>query len=182
MEEDVERVATIPSNGDGRGASGSVRVLVVEDQEPFRRFVCSTLGKRPELQIVCEVSDGQDAVRKAGELHPDLILLDVGLPSLNGIEAAQQIRKLSHKSKILFVSQESDTDVVQEALRIGALGYVVKVNAASDLLPAVEAVCQGERFVSAGLAGQVPADFADHQAPNRLHPDQILAPQPEAED
>src|ERR1700746_3586287 len=146
-------VAIIPSNGNGRGISGSVRVLVVEDHEPFRRFLCSSLEKRPELQIVCEVSDGQDAVRKAGELHPDLILLDVGLPTLNGIEAARQIRKLSHKSKILFVSQESDADVVQEALRIGALGYVVKVNAASDLLPAVEAVCQGKRFVSAGLAG-----------------------------
>ena len=175
-------MAIIPSNGNGRGISGSVRVLVVEDHEPFRRFLCSTLEKRPELQIVCEVSDGRDAVRKAGDLHPDLILLDVGLPTLNGIEAARQIRKLSHKSKILFVSQESSADVVQEAFRIGALGYVAKAHAGSDLLPAVEAVCQGERFVSAGLAGQVPADFADHQAPNRLHPDQILAPQPEAED
>src|ERR1700746_3078219 len=174
MEEDVERVATIPSNGDGRGASGSVRVLVVEDQEPFRRFVCSTLEKRPELQIVCEVTDGQDAVRKAGELHPDLILLDVGLPSLNGIEAARQIRKLSHKSKILFVSQESDADVVQEALRIGALGYVVKVNAASDLLPAVEAVCQDRRFVSAGLALHIPDERAEMQAPKRLHSDEIV--------
>jgi DNA-binding NarL/FixJ family response regulator len=115
--------------------TSAFRVLVVEDHEPFRRFVCSMLEERPELQIVCEVSDGQDAVRKAAELHPDLILLDVGLPSLNGFEAARQIRKLSHKSKILFVSQESSADVVQEAFRIGALGCVVKVNAGSDLLP-----------------------------------------------
>jgi len=159
--------------------TSAFRVLVVEDHEPFRRFVCSTLEKRPELQIVCEVSDGQDAVRKAGELHPDLILLDVGLPSLNGIEAARQIRKLSHKSKILFVSQESDADVVQEALRIGALGYVVKVNAASDLLPAVEAVCQGERFVSAGLAGQVPAELVDGEVSNRVHQHEVLGSLPE---
>src|ERR1700741_4605956 len=100
--------------------TSAFRVLVVENQEPFGRFVCSTLEKRPELQIVCEVSDGKDAVRKAGDLHPALILLDVGLPSLNGIEAARQIRKLSHKFKILFVGQESDADVVQEAFRIGA--------------------------------------------------------------
>ena len=162
--------------------TSAFRVLVVEDQEPFRRFVCSTLEKRPELQIVCEVSDGQDAVRKSGELHPDLILLDVGLPSLNGIEAARQIRKLSHKSKILFVSQESDADVVQEAFRIGALGYVAKINSGSDLLPAVEAVCQGKRFVSAGLAGHVPAELAGTRVPNRLHPDEVHGSPPEAGD
>jgi DNA-binding NarL/FixJ family response regulator len=163
--EDVERMATVTS---------SFRVLVVEDREPFRRFVCSTLDKRPELQIVCEVSDGQDAVRKAAELHPDLILLDVGLPSLNGIEAARQIRKLSQKSKILFVSQESSADVVQEAFRIGALGYVVKANAGSDLLPAVEAVCQGKRFVSARLAGHVPAELVHGHVSKRVHQAEVL--------
>jgi len=155
-------------------ATSAFRVLVVEDHEPFRRFARSTLEKRPELQIVCGVSDGQDAVRKAGELHPDLILLDVGLPSLNGIEAARQIRKLSHKSKILFVSQESDADVVQEALRIGALGYVVKRNAGGELLPAVEAVCQGKRFLSTGLEGLVPAELADGQVSKRVQQHEVL--------
>jgi DNA-binding NarL/FixJ family response regulator len=154
--------------------TSTFRVLVVEDHEPFRCFVCSRLEKRPELQIVCEVSDGQDAVRKAGELHPDLILLDVGLPSLNGIEACRQIRKVSHKSKILFVSQESDADVVQEAFRIGALGYVAKVNAGSDLLPAVEAVCQGKRFVSAELASQVPAELVAGQSFKHVHQHAVL--------
>ena len=135
-----------------------------------------------KLLIVCEVSDGQDAVRKAAELHPDLILLDVGLPSLNGIEAARQIRKLSQKSKILFVSQESSADVVQEAFRIGALGYVIKANAGSDLLPAVEAVCQGKRFVSAGLAGHVPAELAEGQVSRRLNSDAVVDLLPEVGD
>jgi DNA-binding NarL/FixJ family response regulator len=162
-------------------ATSTFRVLVVEDQEP-RRFVCSTLEKRPELLIVCEVSDGQDAVRKAGELHPDVILLDVGLPSLNGIEAARQIRRLSHKSKILFLSQESDADVVREVFRIGALGYVAKAHAGSDLLPAVEAVCQGNRFVSAVLAGQVTAELADGQVSKRLHSDGVVDLPPEVGD
>jgi DNA-binding NarL/FixJ family response regulator len=142
-----------------------VSVLVVEDYEPFRRFICSTLGKIPELLIVEEVSDGLEAVQKAQKLQPGLILLDVGLPTLNGIEAARQISKLSPKSKILFVSQESSVDVVQEALRVGALGYVVKTHAGIELLAAVEAVCQGRRFVSAGLARPVPADFADVRLP-----------------
>jgi len=141
--------------------SSSSRVLVVDDHEPFRRFICSTLGKRPELRIVGEVSDGLEAVKKAQELQPDLILLDVGLPTLNGIGAARQIRKLSPESKILFVSQESSSDVVQEALTIGALGYIAKTNTRIELLPAVEAVCLGRRFVSPGLAGHVPAELAD---------------------
>jgi DNA-binding NarL/FixJ family response regulator len=131
----------------------SVRVLVVDDNEPFRRFVCSTLGENPELQVIGEVSDGLEAVQKAEELQPDLIVLDIGLPTLNGIEAARRIRKLAPESKILFVTQESSDDVVQEALRLGALGYVVKTHAGSELLPAVEAVCQGREFVSRGLSG-----------------------------
>ena len=130
----------------------SVRVLVVDDYEPFRRFVCSTLGKRPEMQIVCEVSDGLEAVQKAEKLQPDLILLDIGLPTLDGIEAARQIRELAPESKIIFVSQESSRDVVQEALSLGTCGYVVKTKAGSDLLAAVDAVLEGRHFVSVGLS------------------------------
>jgi DNA-binding NarL/FixJ family response regulator len=127
---------------------------VVDDYEPFRRPVVSILQKRPELQIICELSDGLEATQKAEELRPDLILLDIGLPKLNGIEAARRIRKLSPKSKILFVSQESSADVVQEALSLGALGYVVKMHAGKDLLAAVEAVLQGRLFLGSGLSDQ----------------------------
>ena len=133
--------------------TASIRVLVVDDYEPFRRFICSTLGKRPEWQIVGEVSDGLEAVQKAQELQPDLIVLDVGLPSLNGIEAARRMRKLSPKSKILFLSQESSADVVQEALALGALGYVVKARSGSELLAAVEAVLENRQFIGSGLSG-----------------------------
>jgi DNA-binding NarL/FixJ family response regulator len=127
---------------------------VVDDCEEFRRFICSTLRTRPELQIVGEVSDGLEAVHKAEELRPDLIVLDIGLPTLNGIEAARQIRKVAPECKILFVSQESSADVVREALVLGALGYVVKAHAGSELLAAVEAVLQGRQFVSSGLLGE----------------------------
>jgi DNA-binding NarL/FixJ family response regulator len=130
----------------------SVRVLIVEDFEPFRRLVCSTLGNEADLQVICEVSDGLEAVRKAAELQPDLILLDIALPTLNGIEVARHIRKLLPESRIVFVSQESAADIVQESLRLGALGFVVKTRIASDLLLAVQAVRQGRQFVSSGLA------------------------------
>jgi DNA-binding NarL/FixJ family response regulator len=95
------------------------------------------------MQIICEASDGLEAVLKAEELQPDLILLDVGLPGLNGIEVAKRVRKLSPGSTILFVSQESSADLVREALAVGARGYVVKTDAGSELLPAVDAVLQG---------------------------------------
>jgi DNA-binding NarL/FixJ family response regulator len=135
-----------------------IRVLVVEDFAPFREFVCSTLGHRPSLRVICEVSDGQEAVQKAEELKPGLILLDIGLPTIDGIEAARQIREIAPESKIIFVSQESSLDVVQEALNLGARGYVVKIRAAIDLLAAVEAVLEGRQFVSGGLSGH---DFTD---------------------
>src|ERR1700722_2963583 len=128
--------------------TSSVRVLVVDDFEPFRRFVCGMLEKSPNLQFVSEASDGLEAVQKAKEFKPELILLDVGLPKLNGIEAARQVRKLAPESRIIFVSQESSPDLVEEALNLGARGYVVKTRAAIDLLPAVEAVLEGRRFVS----------------------------------
>jgi DNA-binding NarL/FixJ family response regulator len=145
-----------------------VRVLVVDDYEPFRRFVCSTLGKSSDLQVVGEADDGLEAIHKAEELQPDLIVLDIGLPTLNGIEAARRIRKLSPESKILFVSQESSADVVQAALRVGALGYVVKSHAGIELLAAVQAVRQGGRFLSSGLSGQHSTDASDSQALDRL--------------
>jgi DNA-binding NarL/FixJ family response regulator len=90
-------------------------------------------------------------VRKAEELHPELILLDIGLPTLNGMAAARQIRTLSPESKIIFVSQESSAVLIEEALGTGAVGYVIKTKLASDLLAAVDAVLNGRQFVSSGL-------------------------------
>ena len=137
---------------------------MVEDSEPFRRFICSTLRKKPELQIIGETSDGLEAVQKAEELQSDLIVLDIGLPTLNGIEAARRIRKLAPQSKILFVSQESSANVVQEALSLGALGYVVKAHAGSQLLAAVGAVLEDRQFVSSGLSGHPFTDASDSKA------------------
>jgi DNA-binding NarL/FixJ family response regulator len=122
--------------------------LVVDDFEDWRHFVSSILEKTPNWHVVCEVSDGLEAVKKAQELKPDLILLDISLPKLNGIEAARQIRKLAPNSTILFLSANDDMDIAGEALNVGASGYVVKSDARSELLSAVQAAIQGKRFVS----------------------------------
>jgi DNA-binding NarL/FixJ family response regulator len=129
-----------------------MRVLIVDDYEPWHAFVATTLHKETELQVVGKVSDGLQAVQMAQELQPDLILLDIGLPKLNGIEAARRIREVSPASKIVFVSENRSADVAEEALSTGAGGYVVKSDAASELLPAIKAVLEGKRFVSASLA------------------------------
>jgi two-component system nitrate/nitrite response regulator NarL len=135
----------------------SARILLVEDFEPMLRYEASLLQENPEWQIIGEATDGLEAVLKAEELRPDLILLDIGLPKLNGIEAARQIRKTIPESRIIFVSLESSTTVVAEALRMGARGYVLKIRTESDLLAAVQAVLEGGRFVSRGLiAGRTP--------------------------
>jgi DNA-binding NarL/FixJ family response regulator len=100
-----------------------------------------------------EAFDGEEAVQKAKELQPDLIIMDIGLPLLNGIEAARQIRSVSPDSKIVFLTCNNLTDVAREAFNAGAGAFVVKHDAADELIPAVEAVLQGRRYVSKHLAG-----------------------------
>lgn len=130
------------------------RIMVVDDFREWRRKVRSIFQHRQELLVVGEASDGAEAVRKAAELKPDLVVLDIGLPKLNGIEAAARISRLSPGSKILFLSQENDPVAVQAALETGAWGYVHKVCAGAELLSAVAAILHGRRFVSRGISGE----------------------------
>jgi CheY-like chemotaxis protein len=125
---------------------------VVDDFVPWRSYVIAKLAENPALHIVGFASDGLEAVQKAAELQPELILMDINLPNLSGISAARRIQELSLKTKILFVSQNLDLDVVRAALDAGGFGYVVKSSAESELLPAVEAVVLGKTFVSGQFA------------------------------
>ena len=136
----------------------SFKILLVDDFEDFRRFVRSAQQQRTEFEIT-EASDGLQAVERAEKLDADLILLDIGLPRMNGFEVARRVRYLAPGAKILFVSQESSPDVVRKALSIGARGYIHKLRAGSDLLPAIEAVFRGEQFVSDGLIPALPSSL-----------------------
>ena len=140
-----------------------VRVLVVDDNPSWRHTISSIVQEKHGLQVVGEAGDGLRAVQKAQELRPDLILLDIGLPSLNGINVARQIRERCPNSKILFLSAQRDWDIVEEALHAGAVGYVVKSDAGGELLPAVKAVLRDKQFVSASLRGH------DSNAPKDDH-------------
>ena len=137
------------------------RILVVDDYEPFRRVVRLVLEIRNDLQIVGEASDGLEAVQKANLLQPDLILLDIDLPTLNGIQVARRLRDLVPRAKVLFLSVESSSDVVREALKMGS-GYVYKLHVGSELLPAIEAVLEHKQFVSSGLESSEGTDSPAH--------------------
>ena len=125
----------------------ALRTLVVDDHEDLRKLLRSMLQEKTECVIVGEALDGLQAVEQAEQLQPDLILLDLSLPKLNGIEASRRIRKLSPNSKIVFLSQDNSPEIVQEALRHGAAGYLLKSDA-TELPLVVEAILQGEVFVS----------------------------------
>jgi DNA-binding NarL/FixJ family response regulator len=128
-----------------------IRVLVVEDFEPFRRVLRSALQERSDLQLVGEVSDGLDAVQAARVMQPDLILMDIGLPTMNGIEAVKRIKAESPALKVLFVSENRHPEVVQEALSKDVGGYVLKSDVARELVAAMQAVLEGRRFISSSL-------------------------------
>lgn len=129
---------------------GPISILVADDFEPWRQYVCSMLQTRPEFCVVAEVGDGLEAVQKVQELKPDLILLDIGFPKLDGLQAASRIRQVAPATAIIFVTHNSDKDVREAALRTGARGYVLKANAARELLPAIDAALRGPRLVSSG--------------------------------
>jgi DNA-binding NarL/FixJ family response regulator len=148
-----------------------IRVLVVEDFEDWRRQVRFMMQARTEWQVIAEASDGSEAVQKAEELKPDLIVLDIGLPKLSGIEAARKIRQLSPSSKIVFLSLNRDLEVVRTALSTGALGYVLKTDARRELLPAMDAVLRGKQFVSSSLKDY---QFTDTSADKVPHSHEVL--------
>jgi len=145
---------SVPSDEDAFQFS-TVRIVVIDDYEVWRRFVASALEERPEFKIVGEAADGLEAVQRVQDLQPDLVLLDIGLPKLNGLEAARRIRGCAPKTRIVFFSQDHSRDIAEEAMRIGD-GYVVKSGAARELLSAVEAVLQGKRFLSTSLSPDRP--------------------------
>ena len=112
----------------------AIRVLLVDDHEIARRGIRSVLARDANLDVIAETADGEEAVKKAGELHPAVILLDISLPGISGIQAARRIRVVSPETRIIFLSQHDSVQIAKDALSVGAHGYVVKSDAGHALL------------------------------------------------
>jgi DNA-binding NarL/FixJ family response regulator len=129
-----------------------LRVMVVEDHAPFRSMICKLLQRQVDVRIVGEAADGLDAIRQAEALRPDVVVLDINLPKLNGLDVAGRLRTLVPDAKLMFVTIESSLEVVEQAYSTGAHGYVYKPRALRDMVPVLDAIIRGGRFVSGGLA------------------------------
>jgi DNA-binding NarL/FixJ family response regulator len=130
-----------------------VQILVVDDSLPWQAFVLRRVETEAEFKVIAVAADGLEAIQKASELRPDVILIDVCLPGMSGIEVTRQIRQLSPGSKILFLSMHDDSQIIQAAFDGGASGYVLKWDSGGDLLPAIRAILRGQQFVSPSLEG-----------------------------
>jgi DNA-binding NarL/FixJ family response regulator len=123
----------------------------VDDHDLVRRGICSILASDPTLVVIGESSDGEEAVKKVEELQPEIVLLDINLPGISGIETARRIRKVSPISRVIFVSQHDTLQMAKEGFSTGAQGFVAKLDAALDVLNAIRTVREGKRFVSQRL-------------------------------
>lgn len=124
----------------------SLRILVADDHESVRKGVCVILGTRGDIEVCGEASNGQEAIDKALELRPDLIILDITMPVLSGVDAAEVLRKTMPHVPILFLSMHQSRQIITQAKRIGVRGYVKKSDAATTLLDAVDAILRNEPF------------------------------------
>ena len=136
------------------------RVLVVDDFEKWRIAICSILAEDTDFEVIGESSNGLDAVHKSGELLPDLVLMDIGLPGLNGLDAARQILEVSPRTKILFLSAAHVLEVIREALSIGA-GFVLKADASENLLAIARSIVRDEPFVRFSLLNEFGGDSGE---------------------
>ncbi len=127
------------------------RILIADDHEAVRRSLKALLGHLPDCEVIAEATNGQEAVERAQETHPDVALLDFSMPLMNGIEAARQIRNRAPETKVLIVSQYDIPGVVQEAFNAGVLGYILKMDVGKDLLAALEAARHDEPYISVSL-------------------------------
>lgn len=125
-----------------------INVLLADDHTIVREGIRSLLEARKEIKVVGEASTGKEAVEKAGEIRPDIVIMDISMPILNGLEATRQIRRLYPECKVLVLTMHENRESVRQILKAGAIGYVIKKSAAGQLFNAIDAVNRGEAFLA----------------------------------
>jgi len=134
---------------------GVFRILVADDHEVVRRGLCDLLKSHAGWEVCAEAADGREAIEKVKQLKPDIVILDIGMPNLNGLTAARQILQRDPRQKILFLTIADSVQIVQEVLRAGARGFVLKSDAARDLLDAVDALEHDRTFFTSQVAEMI---------------------------
>ncbi len=139
-----------------------IHILLVDDHAVVRQGFKMMLAAQPDMEIVGEAGNGREALELAGQLQPDVIVMDVAMPELNGIEATRRVADLSPRTRVLALSMHKDSVYVREILRAGARGYLLKDAISSDLLAAVRAIARGEGYLSPGVSDAVLNDYRRH--------------------
>jgi len=139
-----------------------IKILLADDHSLVRQGFSMILSAQADMQIVGEASNGREAVELAGKLHPDVVVMDVTMPELNGIEATRRIAEAAPRARVLALSMHKDSVYVREILRAGARGYLLKDSADADLIAAVRSVAKGEGYLSPGVSDAVLTDYRKH--------------------
>jgi DNA-binding NarL/FixJ family response regulator len=139
-----------------------IRILLADDHQVVRQGFKMILGAQPDMEIVGEAGNGREAVDRAGELRPDIVVMDVAMPELNGIEATRRLIEAVPHARVLALSMHKDNVYVREILRAGARGYLLKDSPAGDLVAAVRAVAAGEGYLSPAVSNAVLDDYRKH--------------------
>ena len=148
-----------------------INVLLADDHTIVREGIRSLLEARKEIKVVGEASTGKEAVEKAGEIRPDIVIMDISMPILNGLEATRQIRRLYPECKVLVLTMHENRESVRQILKAGAIGYVIKKSAAGQLFNAIDAVNRGEAFFSPTISKMLLEDYLEETD----SPDEILS-------
>jgi DNA-binding NarL/FixJ family response regulator len=142
-----------------------ITVLVAEDHTIVRKGICSLIDGKADLQVVGEAEDGREAIEKVVALSPDVVLMDITMPQLNGLEATRQIKKMFPQIKILALTMYTNEEYILQILQAGASGYVVKQAAPAELISAIHAVYRGDSFLSPSISKTIIDEYLKHTAP-----------------
>ena len=146
----------------------AIRILIADDHGVLRAGLRALLNAEPDLEVVGEAADGEEALRLTGTLQPDIVLMDISMPGWGGIEASRRLQELRPAVRVLFLTMHEDSSLLQEAIRAGAAGYILKRAAESELVNAIQAVWRGELYVHPGmtraLLANTPLGSTDHRA------------------
>ncbi len=148
----------------GKQATGKLRIILAEDHEMVREGLKALINAQPGMEVVGEASDGRMAVRRTQELTPDVVVMDISMPEMNGLKATEKLKQLSPQLKILALTRHTDVGFLQQLFRAGASGYLLKRSASTELVRAIRAIADGGSYLDPAIAGKVMSGYASRQA------------------